>query len=283
MSAWLLLLAGAAPPLPDPLPVGAVARLGHARMVGESYAALSVSPNGRFIRAAYRISGQESSGSLVWFRLADGKRVPPVAAPAGFRVERVFPAGSHAVSDGKRWLLFARAGDKAPRHVLDLGPRWPHFDPSGRWCIHAGTGEERKELHLADLSKDRLEWKRITQEDARWPVFSRNGRAAWVERGPDLVRVCDLATGALKAWPLREDKKDFGVGLALSPDGKVLATLRHAGTRLLDADTGETIRFEKSIRASALTSAEFTPDGKSLLAVDAEERLHEIPVDPKAA
>ena len=106
----------AAPPLRDPLPEGAVARLGHARLVcpGEWNSSVSLSPDGRFALRHGRC-----------YDLVSGKMVRPFAVPAHYRLDRLFTGGGYAAA-GEDYLVFtpeARRICFSPR--TSSRPTWP--------------------------------------------------------------------------------------------------------------------------------------------------------------
>ncbi|MBY0232755.1 MAG: hypothetical protein K2W96_26030 [Gemmataceae bacterium] len=263
------------------MPFGAVARLGYARMVAGSYSGLSASLNGRFIRSVFAPNGREEGDSLRWFRVADGQRRTPFEGPVGCRLERIFADGSHLASDGKRLLLFARAGDKAPTPVLDLTPETPWFDVSGRWGLRAVGEGDKRELHVADLKARPVAWQRIAAGRTSRPSFSREGHAAWIEPRAGLLRVRQLPTGRTASFPLGLRKAEDSPGIVLSPDGKTAAVLRSGGLRLHDTATGRVLRIAEGRGHYEGPDAEFTPDGRTLVFLD-DRRLSLIPVDPEA-
>src|SRR5262245_46294814 len=90
-------LPAAAPPRPrDPLPPGALARLGHARLVCGYPINLIISPDGRY-----------ATSHRHWCDLIEGRDVPPpVHIPEGYVLSRYFRGGGYAVEDGQDFLVF---------------------------------------------------------------------------------------------------------------------------------------------------------------------------------
>src|SRR5262245_56352718 len=90
----------AAPPVSsDPLPDGAIARLGHARMLcgppTNGYSSVAVSPDGEWIVA----NGH-------WFRHARGEQ-RSVSIPEGYKFARFFSGGGYLVGGERDSLVFA--------------------------------------------------------------------------------------------------------------------------------------------------------------------------------
>src|SRR5262249_32470891 len=113
---------GAAPPLRDPLPEGAIARLGLARMVAGPDDGLAVSHDGNYVYAAWSHYGEESSLPVKWFRLSDGRDVPPMDnVPKGYTLRHAFPDGKRLVGTKGMFLLFADARAKEPLARIPTG------------------------------------------------------------------------------------------------------------------------------------------------------------------
>src|SRR5262249_18288030 len=126
----------AAPPLRDPLPEGAIARLGLARMVAGPDDGLAVSHDGKYIYAAWSHYGEESSLPVKWFRVSDGRQLTPMDnVPKGFSRRHVFPDGKRLVGTEGLFLLFADAKAKEPLARIPTGSGHLYFDRAGRRCV----------------------------------------------------------------------------------------------------------------------------------------------------
>src|SRR5262245_31291574 len=95
----------AAPPSREPVPPGALARLGRARMNCNFTTALFATPDGKHLVANDR-----------WFDLASGREGnPPVHIPVGhYPLVHFFSEGSYAVRGDNHYLIFSR-GSNRPR------------------------------------------------------------------------------------------------------------------------------------------------------------------------
>ncbi len=102
-------------------------------------------------------------------------------------------------------------------------------------------------------------------------AFSPDGKRVATGTDFDLaVRVWDAKTGKT----LRVLKGADSVhSLAFSPDGKlVLAGSEHQAARLWEADTGKSVRVVKQANGMQVYGVAFSPDGKSFVTADNDER-----------
>jgi len=213
----------------DPLPEGAVARMGTLRFrQGGSIAALAFSPDGKRIATA----GGEKQPIRLW-ELDGGKELQRLGTEMG-RVSRVLFS-----SDGK-FLVSAEEGPRAFRIDYKI---W-------QWDIAT-----RKDLNNFTL-----------EQSASALVLSADNRYLAAADLSGTIQVWDLKTGKqLSRWEARKGSVD---GLAFSPDGKHLAAggcFFNADNRigLWEAATGQPVRQFVGHEGGIMCCA-FSPDGKML-------------------
>lgn len=290
VAAGLLALAaaceGAAPPLRDPLPEGAIARLGLARMVANPDDVLAVSPDGQYVYATWTHWGDENDAPVKWFRLADGRAVLPMGnVPRGHELRHVFPDGRRLVGNRALFLLFPPPGKKGEPTLIRTGGHRVYFDSAGRRCLkEVPEGGAETSIQVAELTQGgNARWReavRLEGAPGLISVSSRGGHAAWA-RYQQPATVCDLATGKTRLVGPPPPRGESWGYVAISPNGATLAVVWHNKYRLLDAATGKHIRDFQSPLWGRRAETRFTPDGKALVALSGETGWHIIPVDPR--
>jgi WD40 repeat protein len=219
----------------DPLPPGALARLGTVRFrPGEPIAHIAFSPDGKLLATATQ--NMEVNANLVsvslWDR-ATGKRLRQISV-----------------------------GKKPPFALA--------FAPNGKILA---TQDERGEIHLWDVGAGK-ELRRIAAggivfETGRGPggqirgigfVFSPDGKTL-AGRGPDKAIHLWEATTGNELRKFKADPEDFSP-LVFSRDGKLLAASAEKMVRLWDVETGKEKTRLKGHEDSARTST-FSADGKT--------------------
>ena len=200
IAACLLLAVGpawsAAPPLLDSLPMGAIARLGHARMIAGSSDELTISHDGQYVSSEVWMTDVKSSFLVVrWFRLSDGKEAPPpLHCPKGYKLMRIYSGGRHLVGKRDRFLLLDSATGKPSSIIDQVGP--VYFARSDRWCVKTEQGKLGDVLYAGALGQlGAVRWQRFasfsgTATDLH--LSSKGGRAAWLQGGPGCIRVYDF-------------------------------------------------------------------------------------------
>jgi WD40 repeat protein len=238
----------------DPLPAGALRRLGSAGFAsGVSPNAAAMSPDGRYI-----VAGGGTRGVTLFDRIT-GKRLAQIAGDdrfiGGTTAPTFAPTGKVVAFGDLRNLLLAEVPSGRLLHSLqapDPGFRRPSgvsFSADGK-VIAAGT----------DL-----------------PTSKRDGQ----------VLVWEVATGNLLGT--FEVLQNRSCSTALSPDGKVLATWGRYLPRppnaandrspsrtiqLWDIATGKELRRIEIDRATMIGPAAFAPDGKMLAVASSQSTIY---------
>ncbi len=233
----------------DPLPPGAIARLGTVRYRsehGDTPEALAFSDNKSVVALTWDF--RQLRSSLRWWNLADGKLVRTVR-PADITETRVFaqPLAGAITPDGKiaaAWIggyhLPPGGGKPFPRSWI----KW--------WEVQ--TGRELASIPCDDT------------KSASYLALASDGITAVTAREypPEtMVRVWDRLT---KKQVAAFDAKGYVRDLAISPAGKTAAFLTDAGAILWEFGSGQPTRTvipkSDAFRPAKLA---FSPDGKTLV------------------
>jgi RNA polymerase sigma factor (sigma-70 family) len=267
--------------LRDPLPAGAVARLGTLRWRHEGEAEyLAISPDGKIVAAT-------SQRTIIALWDAATGKVLRRFRPSQSRGAR--DVGPLAFSpDGKvlAWVdfqgihLWDLAADKEVRRfvrpVRDLAGDMNilRFSPDGKLLAYRGGGPQATILD-ADSGKELAAVGR-KEDCAPDLAFSPDSKTVAVATFKPSVQLCDAATGRL----LRDIDVHFrpaaaGAGpdyvsnITFSPDGKRLAAAGRSAIVIADVATGKEIaRWDNQDHYTV--GLAFTPDGKSLVAGEGE-------------
>jgi WD40 repeat protein len=260
----------------DPLPLGAVARLGTIRFRSPNEVhSLALSPDGKIIAAASR-------GGLTFFDAADGKRIQhlPASGPAGqWEDLLVFSPDGKRLAGRKRVRVGEGARDVVRVWESDQGWKphdcdadkaiWVGWSASGELlavCLetgavrldHLGTGRSRRfvcdDLPMRERYRDAI------------CACSIQGRTLAVVDQRQHIHVWDTASGGKRCTLQPGGGHVFAV--AVSPDGgRLVASPGHA-LKLWDLTTGQ-LRFTGGeSKEGGYGCLLFSPDGKRFAALE---------------
>lgn len=280
--------------LGDPLPEGAVARLGTERLRqfdmanGESEVCPIVHPDGK------RVFGT-IQGRLGVVDIASGRSLGRGKQPVVKAVTALAPDGNRGISVSERGLKVWEI--ESGRVVLDEPFFSPLVSPDEASVSHDGgvvaaggwmnsgkaTGvvrvydvAEKREGKELKVMHNRQAWVRLSADGRRavtWGTFSQPGRKKGDPEDPDelskRVQMWDVLTGKESAV-VRLPGDYLVASAAISPDGRTVAASAGDGAVcLFDATTGKRIR-ELLGREEVGFRLTFSPDGKRLTAAAAD-------------
>ena len=240
----------------DPLPRHAIARLGTLRFRGiRGYLAFSL--DGKWLAS-------ETDGGVALWERATGRAIRHIVAPGMYLS---FSA------DGKRLAC----SNNLHCHIVDVSNGKELFTVEGTHGIFASDGKTlvtanafispwRVHVWDARTGKQLRQWAagEWIQEIA---LAADGGMAAWINQHKSVIQIRDLKNGTLKhSIPVAANRRS---PLALTPDGKMLATVSEKGVRLWDVASGQEIRAWSGRVASRPV---FSPDGKRLAWIGFGER-----------
>jgi WD40 repeat protein len=261
----------------DPLPQGAVARLGTKRFRHEGEAnSLVFSPNGQMLAA-------RTAGGVILWDARTGKELRHLSGVTGAlalgRLIDFSPDGRTLVGpQGDNGVGFwdvgtgkqVRTPELPDKYNNPLDPRGGsdvhsvRFSPDGKFLVVLGGGNR---FHVLDAAKGTAlhHFKELVGGFAFAPDGKTLALGAFVRASKTFdIQIRDLRTGeTLRRW---EGHSELMCDMAFSPDGKTLAAGGTNRITLWDAATGKVrIRIEKK-KMGQIVNLAFTPDGKTLVA-----------------
>ncbi len=255
----------------DPLPDGAIARLGTAsRMRTAAVYSLAFSPDGKTVAAATR------DGVQLWDAVTGKELQKLQATEQGQRVPiylAAFLPDSKTLATGSKGLSPVRLWDAATGKELVQFVADQTFDSS---CL--ALASDGKTLAAGSYSDDILLWDvsrgveilKLKQRGARAIAFSPDGKTL-ASLGPGI--------GAIRLWELPSGKelRQLGRGerfraIAFSQDGKELAAADNPDIRLWETATGRELPPLKGSKVG-YSAVAFLPENK-LVAADYHGVIH---------
>jgi RNA polymerase sigma factor (sigma-70 family) len=268
----------------DPLPEGAIARLGNLRWRGAGeIEALAFSPDGKTVASG-------SNQGICLFD-ADGKLIRHIKPFSSFYRRLAFS------QDGRKlacWAMVPAGGDRG-KMVVQLwevlgGRKTREFDVDAlQWLGWSPEGEPlaiilaRGVVVLREMGTGKE--RRLVEEDLPEPLYGfyscayiPAARVLAVHGKSRTIHVWDVSTNK-KRWTL-EPRYRIVYGLALTPDGRSLASLSRDGEKysyqLWDLITGKSTRTVAGDQKDPEAVA-FSPDGKTLATVGWRDvRFHDV-------
>jgi DNA-binding beta-propeller fold protein YncE len=249
----------------------------HFWMLKQKATALAASPDGR------RLAVGDGSGGLAVRDLETGAEAWSVRTRRQGVLDVAWsPAGAVlATTDGANSVSFwdVATGEKVrrwPGH--EGGVTGLAFSPVGNLLATAGADDAVRLRNLTTAAETAV----LAAEGAapRRVVWSADGRRlAATGDGRPVVLVWEVPAGGrgATARPLRRLEGGSGLGVALSPDGRLVAASDDEGALVWEATTGRLLRHFKAGGSSTRPLA-FTPDGRRLLAgcSDGSARLWDV-------
>lgn len=257
---------GSAPASPEPTSFEKVPQSLHLNV--QAIRSVSYSADGRLLAVAH--GEHRTAGAVRVWDIQQKKEIASWDEPKGIYSIHISPDG--------RFVAFSILGDnriairsvESGEEILKIGmgnqQARVRFSPNGKTLATASTGGELK-LWNVDDGKE-LKSLASLAFNLQCVAFSRDG--AWVVAGGGPFR--DGKFGWAGVWEITsgkqiaemEDMPDSVLGIAISPDGRLVATAgRDGAARLWEAETGKSVATFSGHR-SALEWVDFSPDGKIL-------------------
>jgi WD40 repeat protein len=257
--------------LGDPLPEGAMARLGTERLRHPGVNWVCYAAGGKVLASN---SATASFGICFW-NAATGKllhRLPGHWYPTPESMA-VSPNGNLILADSKQpSLLDVGTGMDVGRFENPAGGVLRHaiFSPDGQTVGALVSVNEAMEVFFWDVDSGKV-IRRLEGLPAQMTafVFSPDLKVLAMARGEKSVHLLDVATGKKS---LQLDAPERIHALAFAPSGKILAAATSpGGIALWDVQTGKQLHWLK--QGQFVNGLTFSPDGKVLASTENDGRL----------
>jgi RNA polymerase sigma factor (sigma-70 family) len=265
----------------DPLPAGAVARLGTLRWRGgDEVEALAFAPDGKTI-AAMSPRGAASNRGVFLFDVTSGKLKKHIGPSDRFYRRIAFSPDGTRLACTCTLLAHGREKDKVQIWDLSRENESCDFDAENVYSLGWSADNKpwavllgKQAIVLRELATGKE--RRFMAKDLPLPARGLSACAYAAER--NLLAAPD-AKGALHVWDSATGKTrctlkprgDYVFSLAISPDGRTLASLGYDvefkyAVQLWDLATGKAVRSLAGDQ-KFLAAVVFSPDGKTLATV----------------
>jgi RNA polymerase sigma factor (sigma-70 family) len=254
----------------EPLPAGAVARLGSPRLRHPSWVKhVCFSPDGKRLASvgydnAVRVWDGQTGNQLFAVRRPEGQ-FDRVSFAEGGKV--VLAVGIDGKPAGDLWRIDAATGAILAKFPVGYNAR---FSPDGS-RIALPDGSDRK-LLVADTATGTVLWSAALEGDERprGTAFSADGKTVAVSTNGNAIRLFDVATGK-PTGVLKEDEARF-TSVALSPDCSLVLAI--GVLKWPEGHGGGLVAFDRTggkplwkARGTFWEEVAFTPDGKRFIRV----------------
>jgi RNA polymerase sigma factor (sigma-70 family) len=249
----------------DPLPQGAIARLGTLRLRHSfTTAGIVFSPDGKRMAT---LGGNSSGRPLVVWDPNSGRQLFDLPVPDSATAALFTPDGKGLLVATHRHGVYRwdAVGGKQNSHILDIGScGCGSFTPDGRLLV---VSDYSKSIRLFDLDAGKPVRDMVgDKSDAEIisVAITPDGKIIASGGRDGTVRLWDPQTGgAIREWRPFEE---WTGALGFSPEGKWLASGTYGKLHVAEVKTGKSLwsrDFDKKARVGALR---FSPDGKTLAA-----------------
>src|SRR5262245_17154053 len=262
----------------DPLPTGAVARLGSARWRHEGEAkAMAFAPDGRSLAV---LSGND--GAVSFFATDTGKLSHRLRGPGILNLAYAPDGSVLAAQNGKADVDLYDAKTKQLVRTLKIPGQPAPFGEHFQICCFSSDGKRvaanSGSATIAVWDPARAEAvATITGHNHSNPgiVFTADGTGLLVAAGNPVVHLYDARTGKFVRGFNPDQRAAFS--LAVSNDGKVLASGGRDRIALTEFETGKELG-RLDAKMGAVLDMGFTPDGKTLVsgAEDGKVRVWDV-------
>jgi WD40 repeat protein len=250
----------------DPLPPGAVARLGTIRLHHHDWIrALAVSPDGTMAASASHNLNRSPNQAIRLWDIASGKEIRQLPCPETTPLTVVFAPKGNVLASVEQSVTLpptstARLWDLPTAKPVQAWPgiRDAGFSPDGKYIALAGEKDDT--LRLLDTGEFRQ-------------VHGFTGSAAFFFSPDGSLLATFDSEGNLRVWDVAARKERYKwqmapiaipKALAIAPDGKTLAAISEYELRLWDLTNGQEIRWKEKARLFTQWLT-FSPDSKEII------------------